>query len=234
MLKVDDLIVRYGKAQALHGVSLSVDEGEMVALLGRNGAGKSTFLLAVSGLVPVAGGTVTFNGSEIQGVPPHQIVHAGISHVPQDRELFGSLTVLENLELGAADNPARTVLRERMDRVFEEFPRLAERRGQRAGTLSGGEQQMVAIARALMAEPKLLLLDEPSTGLAPIMVDQVAEVILALRRTGLSVLLVEQNTHLGLELADRAVILESGHVSARGTSDELAADDSVRRAYMGV
>jgi branched-chain amino acid transport system ATP-binding protein len=234
MLKSEGVTVRYGELEAVRDLSLEVRDGEFVGLFGRNGAGKSTFLMALAGFVPRVAGSVSWQGESLDGVAAHDIVRKGISLVPQDRELFANMSVKENLDLGAPDNPGDRVIRERMDEVLEYFPRLRERFKQRAGTMSGGEQQMLAIARALMAKPRLLLLDEPSTGLSPIMVDQVAEVMVSLRKRGLAVLLVEQNTRLGLELVERAYVLESGELVATGDAEELASNDSIRRAYFGV
>jgi branched-chain amino acid transport system ATP-binding protein len=229
MLDVHELVVRYGRVQALAGVSLTVGR-ETVAVLGRNGAGKSTLMMALAGLVPVTSGSVSWEGVALNRLRSHELVRRGVSLVPQGRELFAQMTVLENLQLGAPSSGGGPPLEE----VFERFPRLAERRGQRAGTMSGGEQQMLAIARALMAGPSLLMLDEPSTGLAPIMVDQVAEVLVGLRAQGLTILLVEQNAHLGLELAERGYVLETGEIVVSGTRAELTADDAIQRAYLGL
>ncbi len=233
MLEIDSLNVAYGRVQVLFDVSLEVAEGELVTVIGANGAGKTTLLLTVSGILKPRSGTITFDKGRIDGRKPHEIVRLGIGHVPQGKELFPAMTVLENLELGAHLVNSDEEYRKRLDAAFDFFPRLGERARQRAGTLSGGEQQMLAIARALMAEPRLLLLDEPSAGLAPIIVDHLAEKILELNRAGLTVLLVEQNAFLALELAQRAYVVESGSVVVSGETGAVIQSDLVRRAYLG-
>ena len=210
MLEVNALEVAYGRAQVLFGVSISVGQGELVTVIGANGAGKTTLLLTVSGILQPQGGQITFGGRRIDNLRPHEIVGMGLGHVPQGKELFPAMTVLENLELGAHLVKGQDEFGERLSRAFDFFPRLQERARQRAGTLSGGEQQMLAIARALMGNPSLLLLDEPSAGLAPIIVDHLAEIILDLNQQGLTVLLVEQNAFLALEIAKKAYVMESG------------------------
>jgi branched-chain amino acid transport system ATP-binding protein len=230
-LSIDDLEVRYGAIQALRGVSLEVHGGEIVTLIGSNGAGKSTLLRAVSGLVRPSRGRIALEGVDVTERRPDAIVGMGCSHVPEGRRVFSSLTVLENLQMGAY--PRRGVETEGLGRVFGLFPRLRERLRQPAGTLSGGEQQMLAIGRALMAEPLLVLLDEPSLGLAPRLVAQIFEIVRAVNEQGTTVVLVEQNARQALRVAHRAYVLESGTVALEGRADELARDPRVRRAYLG-
>jgi branched-chain amino acid transport system ATP-binding protein len=234
MLAVDDLHCAYGETQALWGVSFEARAGEIVTLLGANGAGKTTTLRAVSGLIVPSRGGIRFEGEEIGGRPPHDILARGISHVPEGRHLWPRMTVLENLELGAYNRTARAGRDERLAWVFAFFPRLAERRAQMAGTLSGGEQQMVAIGRALMARPRLLLLDEPSLGLAPQVVAEVFEILMRLRSERTTVVLVEQNVHQALDLADRGYVLENGRVTREGRARDLLDDPAVREAYLGM
>lgn len=234
MLEVQSLNVAYGRVQVLSDISISVDEGEFVTLIGPNGAGKTTLLLTLSGVLRPTSGTITFGGELLNRLKPHQIVAKGLGHVPQGKELFPTMTVIENLELGAHRVRDNSELRDRLGRVFGYFPRLEERSRQLAGTLSGGEQQMLAIARTLMGDPNVLLLDEPSAGLAPIVIDDLADIIVDLNRGGLTVLLVEQNAYLALELAERAYVLESGRVVTSGNADDVLESDLVRRAYMGL
>ena len=231
LLEVDDIEVRYGAIRALNGVTLSVDEGEVVTLLGANGAGKSTTLRTISGLLRPVSGDVRFAGESIVGAAAHEIVGLGVSHVPEGRHIFPRMSVLENLDMGAFRD-RRNVGADR-DRVFSLFPRLAERRKQLGGTLSGGEQQMLAIARALMARPRLLLLDEPSMGLAPLVVETIFEVIATISGEGVTVLLVEQNAAQALRLAVRGYVLETGSVAMADDAATLLADDRVRQAYLG-
>jgi len=233
LLTVDGLETFYGSIQALKGVSFEVPEGSIVTLLGANGAGKSTTLKSISGLVPPARGTVTFTGRRIDGLPSEQIVRLGISHVPEGRELFPELTVLENLKMGAYTRTEKRAIERSLERAQAHFPILAERRLQLAGTLSGGEQQMLAIGRALMAEPRLLLLDEPSLGLAPMLVEEIFRIIREIHDNGTTVLLVEQNANKALSIADYGYVLETGTVSLAGDSRQLLRDDHVRRAYLG-
>jgi branched-chain amino acid transport system ATP-binding protein len=221
MLEIDDLVARYGSITALHGVSLSVERGAIVAVLGANGAGKSTLLRTVSGLVPGYQGSIRFEGSDIRSCRPYQIARLGISHVPEGRRIFPECTVLENLRLGAYVVTDRPVIEERIEEVFGLFPRLRERVRQQAGTLSGGEQQMLVIGRALMGRPRLLMLDEPSLGLAPLVVDMLFERIVAINSSGITVVLVEQNVHLALEIARYAFVLRSGRLVAHGAPAEL-------------
>ena len=233
ILEVSDVHTYYGSIQALKGISLEVREGEIVTLLGSNGAGKSTTLRSINGLNRPRRGTIRFDGRDITRVPAHEIVKRGIAQSPEGRRLFPRMSVTENLEMGAFQRSDRAGIREDMDRVFELFPRLHERRHQKAGTMSGGEQQMCAIGRALMARPKLLLLDEPSLGLAPLIVQQVYRVIADIRRQGTTVLLVEQNAHMALSVADRGYVLETGQLVVQGRPVELWDNEEVRAAYLG-
>jgi branched-chain amino acid transport system ATP-binding protein len=232
LLDVRDLVTAYGSIEALHGPSFHVDEGEIVALLGANGAGKTTALRTISGLLRPRSGEVHFAGRRIDTQPAHEIVRAGLTQVPEGRWIFSLMTVEENLRLGAFIEPG--VPRAGLDRVFALFPRLAERRTQLAGTLSGGEQQMLAMARALMTKPRLLLLDEPSMGLAPVLVRLIFEKIAEINREGTTVLLVEQNANAALRLAKRAYVLENGRVALEGPAADLARNEAVRRAYLGI
>jgi branched-chain amino acid transport system ATP-binding protein len=234
MLAIDDLHCAYGEVQALWGVGFEACASEIVALLGANGAGKTTTLRAVSGLIVPSRGRVRFEGEDITGMPPHEVLGRGISHVPEGRHLWPRMTVLENLELGAYNRTARAGREERLQWVLGVFPRLAGRRAQMAGTLSGGEQQMVAIGRALMGRPRLLLLDEPSLGLAPRIVSEVFEVLGRLRHERMTIVLVEQNAHEALELADRGYVLENGRVVRAGRAQDLLGDTAVREAYLGI
>ncbi|MHB0884476.1 MAG: ABC transporter ATP-binding protein [Bacillota bacterium] len=231
ILEVKDLDVAYGNILALHGVSLDVEEGEIVTLIGANGAGKSTSLRAVSGLVRARGGKIIYHGQEITRTTAHNIVRMGIGHVPEGRKIFSNLTVAENLEMGAYTRSRG--LEEAFERVFKSFPRLKERLKQNAGTLSGGEQQMLAMGRALMATPKLLLLDEPSMGLSPILVQEIFSIIQEINRQGTTVLLVEQNAYMALQVAARAYVLETGRIVLSGTAAELRENPQVRAAYLG-
>jgi branched-chain amino acid transport system ATP-binding protein len=231
LLRLEGVYGGYGSIQAIRGVSLVVDPGETVCLIGANGAGKSTTLRAISGLVRPTAGRLVFDGEEITALPPHEIVRRGISHVPEGRGIFSRLTVRENLELGAYLR--RDGGREDIERVFETFPRLRERAGQTAGTLSGGEQQMLAIGRALMGRPTLLLLDEPSMGLSPILVDLIFERIREINEGGTTILLVEQNATGALQVSDRGYVIESGRIVISGTGERLAEDERVKHAYLG-
>ena len=231
LLDVDDIEVRYGAIAALKGISFTVDEGEIVALLGANGAGKTTTQKTVSGMMRPALGSITFDGKRIDGIPAHDLIRLGICHVPEGRHVFPRMTVLENLEMGAFR--FRTIDRKELDRVLQLFPRLKERIKQQAGTLSGGEQQMLAIGRALMGKPRLLLLDEPSMGLAPMVVAQIFEIVREINEAGVTVLLVEQNAQQALSLANRGYVLETGEIVLSGTGRDLLADDRVRAAYLG-
>lgn len=233
MLKVNDINVFYGNIQALKGVSLEVQEGEIVTLIGANGAGKSTLLKTLSGLLKPKTGTIEYLGSSISGKAPQSIVKAGISHVPEGRRVFSNMSVEENLELGAYTRKNTREVRDDLEKVFELFPRLLERRKQLSGTLSGGEQQMLAMGRAIMARPKLLLLDEPSMGLAPLMVKQIFSIIQQINEAGTTVLLVEQNANMALSVADRAYVIETGRVEISGTAAELQASEEIKKAYLG-
>ena len=233
MLRLEDLTVAYGAIRALHGISLDVEEGEIVALIGANGAGKSTTLRTISGLVRPQGGRIFFGGKEITRFPPDRIVALGISHVPEGRRVFTRLTVSENLELGAYTRKSNREVKEAMERVFRRFPRLLERKNQLAGTLSGGEQQMLAIGRALMSQPRLLLMDEPSMGLAPMLVREIFAIIKELNEAGTTILLVEQNAQMALSVARRAYVLETGAITLAGPAADLARRKEVREAYLG-
>ena len=232
LLQAEDLNVYYGSIHAIHGVSFQVNRGELVTLIGANGAGKSTTLNTVSGLLRSRTGTLTFRGENIAAVAPHNIVRRGIVHVPEGRRIFAHLTVEENLEMGAYTRPG-SELNDSIADVFDRFPRLKERRRQVAGTLSGGEQQMLAIGRALVSKPTLLMLDEPSMGLAPILVEQVFSIIREIHRSGVTILLVEQNARVALSIADRGHVLETGRVVLTGEGRSLMENDSVRKAYLG-
>jgi branched-chain amino acid transport system ATP-binding protein len=233
MLQLDGIETYYGTIQALKGISIEVNEGEIVTLLGANGAGKSTTLRSINGLNHPQRGTIRFLGEDITRTPAHQIVKRGVSQSPEGRKLFPRMSVTENLEMGAFQRQDRNEIKEDMDRVFALFPRLAERRSQRAGTMSGGEQQMCAIGRALMARPKLLMLDEPSMGLAPIFVERVFETIVQINKQGTTILLVEQNALVALEVADRGYVLQTGTVALSGTAQALREDEGVRKTYLG-
>ncbi len=233
LLEVKDLKVNYGVITALKGISFEVNEGEIVTLIGANGAGKTTTMQSVIGLIPSCGGTVTYDGKDITKTPCHRIVHLGMSQVPEGRRVFQELTVYENLMMGAYSQGKKANFKDDIDRIYERFPRLAERRNQIAGTLSGGEQQMLAMGRALMSHPKLLMLDEPSMGLSPLLVDQVFEIIKDINKDGTTILLVEQNAGKSLAISDRAYVLETGSIVLTGTGAELAASDEVKKAYLG-
>jgi len=233
LLEVKNITVHYGKSIALDDVSLEVADGSVVSIIGANGVGKSTILKALSGLVPLTSGEIWFQNSRIDRMATTEIVKAGIVHIPEGRRLFPYLTVLNNLKLGASLRKDKTGIKNDLDRVFERFPRLKERRNQKAGTLSGGEQQMLAIARGLMAKPKLLLMDEPSLGLAPLMVDGVARVIKDINQEGVSVLLVEQNVPLALGVANRGYAIQTGRVVMEGDINEFRSSESVKKAYLG-
>ena len=231
MLKVEDIQVYYGAIHAIKGVSFHVAPGEIVALIGANGAGKSTILKTVSGLMHPKAGKITFLDQDITHTEGHKLVRNGVAHVPEGRRIFLEMTVQDNLEMGAFTQ--KNVDPAELEKVFTLFPRLAERRKQIAGTLSGGEQQMLAMSRALMSKPKLMMLDEPSMGLAPILVDQIFSIIKDLHKAGTTILLVEQNANRALEIADRAYVLETGKITLEGTGKELASSDEVRKAYLG-
>jgi branched-chain amino acid transport system ATP-binding protein len=234
VLEVRGIDVFYGDSQALHQLSLQVREGEVVTLVGSNGAGKTTTLRAISGLLPVARGDIVFEGRPLLALPPHRRAELGIAAVPEGRELWPQLTVRENLELGAYGKAARRHLDDSLERVHALFPRIGERSRQLAGSMSGGEQQMVAIARALMSRPRLVMLDEPSLGLAPVVVRQVFDIIRRLRQEGLTILLVEQSLKQALEVADRGYVVETGRIAMEGPAGELLDDPAIRSAYLGV
>lgn len=233
VLELHGIEVYYGAIKALKGVSLTVADGELVTLIGSNGAGKSTTLRAISSLLHPRSGQITYHGKRIDGLPPHQIVALGISHCPEGRRVFSGLTVEENLRMGAIQRKDRAAVGADVERIYGLFPRLKERRQQLAGTLSGGEQQMLAISRALMSKPKLLLLDEPSLGLAPLVVEMIFATIRQLKAEKTTILLVEQNARLALEIADRAYVLETGRVTLAGAADELRHNPDVERTYLG-
>ena len=233
LLEVNNLEVYYGVIRALKGISFQVNEGEIVSLIGANGAGKTTMMQSVVGVIPKRSGSVVFDGQDITKTPCHKIVKLGMTQVPEGRRIFQELSVYENLLMGAYSVKDQQRFKEDLESAFERFPRLAERRKQIAGTLSGGEQQMLAMSRALMSRPKLLMLDEPSMGLAPILVDQIFEIIKELNAAGTTILLVEQNASKALEISDRAYVLETGSVTLSGTGKELANSPEVQKAYLG-
>jgi branched-chain amino acid transport system ATP-binding protein len=234
LLEIENITLLYGRIQALHGISLEVAEGEIVALIGANGAGKSTTMRAISGLRPIASGTIRFNGEDITRLRADLRVVRGVSQSPEGRGIFPGMTVVENLEMGAYTRKDRGAIKGDMDRVFELFPRLLERRRQAGGTLSGGEQQMLAVGRALMSRPKLLLLDEPSMGLAPMLIQQIFQIITEINQQGTTILLVEQNAQQALSRAHRGYVLETGRIVRSGTGAELLHDPAVKEAYLGV
>ena len=233
LLQVRGLQVAYGGIQAVKGIDLHVGEGELVCLIGANGAGKTTTLKGICGVQPVKAGTVRYAGENVTGKPPHRLVRRGLAMVPEGRGVFGALTIEENLAMGAYIRNDRAAIREDIEHIFALFPRLQERRRQTAGTLSGGEQQMLAIGRALMSKPRLLLLDEPSMGLAPLMVQKVFETVLSVSREGVTILLIEQNAKLALEVSHRGYVMESGEITIAGASESLLHDPKVRAAYLG-
>jgi branched-chain amino acid transport system ATP-binding protein len=234
MLDLKSVAAGYGTFQALFGVSLTVDQGEAVGVIGPNGAGKTTLMRVISGLIRPRSGSITMEGADLVATPAHRIVELGVAHVPENRRLFPRLSVEDNLRMGAFTPSARAKFSQRLDIVYDLFPRMKERRRQLAGTLSGGEQQMCAIGRALMSEPRLLLLDEPSAGLAPVVVQQVFELVRRIRASGLTVLIVEQNVQQVLKVVDRAYLLEAGNIHASGSAAEMLASDTVKQAYLGV
>lgn len=233
MLKIDDIHVYYGAIHAIKGISLEVKEGEIVTLIGANGAGKSTILRTISGLLKPKTGSIKFMDNDIGGLPAHKIVKEGISQVPEGRRIFAEMSVMENLELGAFIRSDKDGIKQDLEMVFHRFPRLEERKEQLAGTLSGGEQQMLAMGRALMSRPKLLLLDEPSMGLAPLLIREIFSIIQDINRTGTTILLVEQNANMALSIANRAYVLETGRITLSGDAQKLAASEEVRKAYLG-
>lgn len=233
MLEIKDLEVYYGMIQAIKGISFEVNEGEVIALIGANGAGKTTTLHTISGLITPKKGTVTFEGKEITKVPAHKIVSLGMAHVPEGRRVFASLSVFQNLKLGAYTRNSKDEIEESLKMVYARFPRLEERKNQLAGTLSGGEQQMLAMGRALMSSPRIILMDEPSMGLSPIFVNEIFDIIKQVSAGGTTVLLVEQNAKKALSIADRGYVLETGKIVLSGKAEELLNDESVKKAYLG-
>ncbi len=233
MLEIKDLEVFYGMIQAIKGVSFEVNEGEVIALIGANGAGKTTILHTITGLLEAKKGTVTFDGKDITKVPAHKIVSMGMAHVPEGRRVFANLTVYQNLKMGAYTRKDKTEIEETLKTVYKRFPRLEERHNQLAGTLSGGEQQMLAMGRALMSHPRILLMDEPSMGLSPIFVNEIFDIIKSVSAGGTTVLLVEQNAKKALSISDRGYVLETGRIVLEGKSDELLNNDSIKKAYLG-
>ena len=234
MLQLRSIDAGYGSFQALFDISLEVNAGEAVAVIGPNGAGKTTLMRVISGLIRPTAGTIHWDGNDVLATAAHRIIGLGIAHVPENRRLFPRLTVDDNLKMGAYMQPARAKYAERLEFVFDLFPRMKERRSQMAGTMSGGEQQMCAIGRALMSDPKLLLLDEPSAGLAPVVVQQVFELVRRIREGGLTVLIVEQNVQQVLKVVDRAYLLEAGSIRASGSSTDMMSNDTIKQAYLGV
>ena len=233
MLKVDNIDVYYGAIHAIKGISIEVPKGEIVTLVGSNGAGKSTTLRTISGLMKPKNGTILFEDKNIVGVPAHKIVGMGLCQVPEGRHVFANMSVMENLELGAYLRNDKDGIARDLEDVFKKFPRLLERKDQMSGTLSGGEQQMLAMGRALMSRPRLLLLDEPSMGLAPLLVKEIFNIIKEINESGTTVLLVEQNANMALSIADKAYVLETGRIALAGTAQELASSEAVRKAYLG-
>lgn len=233
MLTVRDLKVNYGVIQAIQGISFEVNQGEVIALIGANGAGKTTILHTISGLIPAKSGSISFEDRELTKTPAHKIVAMGMAHVPEGRRIFAALSVLENLKLGAYTRTDNQEIQETIRMVYKKFPRLEERKGQMAGTLSGGEQQMLAMGRALMSHPKIILMDEPSMGLSPILVSEIFEIIKEINAGGTTVLLVEQNAKKALSIAHRAYVLETGKIMMHGPAKDLLHNDSVKRAYLG-
>ena len=233
LLEIKDLEVSYGIIKAIKGISFDVNEGEVIALIGANGAGKTTILHTITGLITADRGTVQFEGKEITKVPAHKIVGMGMAHVPEGRRVFANLTVLQNLKMGAYTRKDKNEIEQTLETVYTRFPRLKERQNQMAGTLSGGEQQMLAIGRALMSHPKIILMDEPSMGLSPIFVNEIFDIIQSVSASGTTVLLVEQNARKALSIADRAYVLETGNVVLEGKADELLHNDAIKKAYLG-
>lgn len=233
LLEIKDLEVSYGIIKAIKGISFDVNEGEVIALIGANGAGKTTILHTITGLITADRGTVQFEGKEITKVPAHKIVGMGMAHVPEGRRVFANLTVLQNLKMGAYTRKDKNEIEQTLETVYTRFPRLKERQNQMAGTLSGGEQQMLAMGRALMSHPKIILMDEPSMGLSPIFVNEIFDIIQSVSASGTTVLLVEQNARKALSIADRAYVLETGNIVLEGKADELLHNDAIKKAYLG-
>lgn len=233
LLEVKELQVHYGVIKALDGISFEVNKGEIVTLIGANGAGKTTTMQSINGLIPASGGTVTYNGQDITNMPCHKIVNLGIAQVPEGRRVFQELSVYDNLVMGAYSQKDKSKMKQNIEEIYEWFPRLEERKNQMAGTLSGGEQQMLAMGRAMMSNPELLMLDEPSMGLSPLLVDQVFDIIKTFHERGTTVLLVEQNAGKSLAISDRAYVLENGKIALSGTGAELMQSEDVKKAYLG-
>ncbi len=233
LLEVKDLEVYYGMINALKGVSFEVNEGEIVSLIGANGAGKTTILHTVTGLIPAKSGSIIYDGKDITKVPAHKIVYMGMAHVPEGRRVFQQLSVYDNLKLGAYTRKNKDEIAKSLERVYHHFPRLKERKNQVAGTLSGGEQQMLAMGRAMMSDPKIIVMDEPSMGLSPLLVKEVFKIIEAMHGSGITVLLVEQNAKMALSIADRAYVLETGNITLSGTGKELSESEDIKKAYLG-
>lgn len=233
MLEIRDLEVYYGMIQAIKGVSFQVNQGEVIALIGANGAGKTTILHTITGLLSPKKGSVIYEGTDITKIPAHKIVSLGMAHVPEGRRVFADLSVYENLKMGAYTRKDKAEIEETLEKVYERFPRLKERKNQMAGTLSGGEQQMLAMGRALMSKPKIILMDEPSMGLSPILVNEIFDIIQEVSKSGTTVLLVEQNAKKALSIADRAYVLETGRIVLDGKAEDLLNDDSIKKAYLG-
>ncbi len=233
MLEIEKIEVYYGAINAIKGISFSVEQGEIIALIGANGAGKTTTLHTITGLIPAKSGTIRLNGKDITKTPAHKIVSMGMAHVPEGRRVFAQLSVYENLMLGAYTRKDKTEINESLERVYERFPRLKERRTQSAGTLSGGEQQMLAMGRALMSKPSIILMDEPSMGLSPLYVNEIFDIIQEINKSGTTVLLVEQNAKKALSIANRAYVLETGNISLSGDAKTLMNDEKVKKAYLG-
>ena len=233
LLEIKDLEVNYGVIKAIKGVSFDVNEGEIIALIGANGAGKTTILHTITGLIQAKKGSIVFDGKELTKTPPHKIVSMGMAHVPEGRRIFQQLSVLENLKLGAYTRKDKSEIASTLKMVYERFPRLEERKNQVAGTLSGGEQQMLAMGRALMSKPKIILMDEPSMGLSPLLVSEIFDIIKVINESGTTVLLVEQNAKKALSIADRAYVLETGNITLSGDAKDLINDESVKKAYLG-
>ena len=233
LLEIKDLEVNYGVIKAIKGVSFDVNEGEIIALIGANGAGKTTILHTITGLIQAKKGSIVFDGKELTKTPPHKIVSMGMAHVPEGRRIFQQLSVLENLKLGADTRKDKSEIASNLKMVYERFPRLEERKNQVAGTLSGGEQQMLAMGRALMSKPRIILMDEPSMGLSPLLVSEIFDIIKVINESGTTVLLVEQNAKKALSIADRAYVLETGNITLSGDAKDLINDESVKKAYLG-
>lgn len=233
LLEIKDLEVNYGVIKAIKGVSFDVNEGEIIALIGANGAGKTTILHTITGLIQAKKGSIVFDGKELTKTPPHKIVSMGMAHVPEGRRIFQQLSVLENLKLGAYNRKDKSEIASTLKMVYERFPRLEERKNQVAGTLSGGEQQMLAMGRALMSKPRIILMDEPSMGLSPLLVSEIFDIIKVINESGTTVLLVEQNAKKALSIADRAYVLETGNITLSGDAKDLINDESVKKAYLG-